>query len=253
MNQKIYDGMKQLYLNVESYSKQFDKRTYETAFLEEYEMQRKLFDEIIKECDAAENEQEFIEKISKIIPDMMHEELNALPNKRKKEQFLMNRNMGMVSFVIPMLRYGRNATLDEICERIIELWNEHDAGMSISTTTYENIKDGFKFHLCYITTAVCEGLGKPDDCYELTLLRDYRDNYLAKTDSGRALVQEYYDIAPTIVKRISRQENAEDIYMDIWNQYLKPCVSLIEEGKEEECCETYTDMVHSLQGKYLFS
>ena len=37
---------------------------------------------------------------------------------------------------------------------------------------------------CFITSAVCESFGKPDDCYELTMFRSFRDNYLAKEQDG---------------------------------------------------------------------
>ena len=34
--------------------------------------------------------------------------------------------------------------------------------------------------LCYITTIVCEILGKGDNCYELNALRMFRDYYMVK-------------------------------------------------------------------------
>ena len=48
-------------------------------------------------------------------------------------------------------------------------------------------KDG----LCFITTAVCKYLGKPDDCFELTALRDFRDNWLAEQAGGAEEIHEY--------------------------------------------------------------
>lgn len=33
---------------------------------------------------------------------------------------------------------------------------------------------------CFITTAVCDSFNKLDDCYELTMFRDFRDNWLKK-------------------------------------------------------------------------
>ena len=73
---------------------------------------------------------------------------------------------------------------------------------------------------CYITTAVCKSLNKPDDCYELNLLREYRDQYLMGTKDGE-ICKEYYNIAPTIVKRIDRSPDASEIYADIWEKYFK--------------------------------
>ena len=104
-----------------------------------------------------------------------------------------------------------------------------------------------------MTTAVCRSLDKPDGCYELKTLRDYRDRYLASSPGGRETIREYYNIAPTIVKRIERQKNADEIYRKIWKEYLERCIGLIETGKMEECREVYTKMVHELEREYLFS
>lgn len=38
---------------------------------------------------------------------------------------------------------------------------------------------------CYITTATCEEYGKPDDCYELTTFRNFRDNWLKNNPMGK--------------------------------------------------------------------
>lgn len=103
----------------------------------------------------------------------------------------------------------------------------------------------------YITTAACESQGKADDCYELELLRSYRDEYLMNTEDGEALVKEYYNIAPTIVNRIGRQENKAEIYAGIWDTYLTDCIHLIEEKENEACQKRYMDMVYDLKQKYM--
>jgi len=64
------------------------------------------------------------------------------------------------------------------------------------------------------------------------------------------VIQEYYDVAPTIVKHINRRENAEDIYRGIYETYLRTCIGLIREDKNEQCRKVYTDMVYELEDKY---
>lgn len=100
---------------------------------------------------------------------------------------------------------------------------------------------------CYITTAVCKYYRKPDNCYMLTTLRRYRDDYLLKTDEGRRLVQEYYETAPKIVAWIDRQPNKDKMYRMIYWRYLKPCVKLIKKRKFVECRDLYVDMVLNLK------
>lgn len=65
---------------------------------------------------------------------------------------------------------------------------------------------------CYITTAVCEQYGKPDDCYELTAFRRFRDCWLMQQPDGKELISQYYDTAPAIVDLINKQENRVEIY-----------------------------------------
>ena len=55
---------------------------------------------------------------------------------------------------------------------------------------------------CFITTACCETLGLDDDCFELAVLRRYRDQVLAKRPGGKADIARYYELAPLILARI---------------------------------------------------
>lgn len=99
---------------------------------------------------------------------------------------------------------------------------------------------------CFITTAVCDNFGKADDCYELTMFRSFRDNWLANQPEGESLINEYYRIAPNIVNKINQLRNAKEIYQQIWNEYLQPCLLFIENGKYLECESKYVEMVHKL-------
>ena len=108
-----------------------------------------------------------------------------------------------------------NKTEQEARQEILLLVHEY-------CEKYHNIDKGFKKKLCYITTAVCRSQNKPDNCYELTALREYRDNYLMNSNLGRELVDEYYNIAPGLVMMIDMQQEAEKIYQNIYDKYLPP-------------------------------
>ena len=111
---------------------------------------------------------------------------------------------------------------------------------------------GFKRgKLCFITTAVCESFGKPDDCYELTSFRRFRDEQMLATPEGRALVEEYYDVAPAIVTCIDLSEERKSVYEDIWSEWLAPCLKDIESGRMADCGKRYAQMVRSLKYRYL--
>ena len=103
---------------------------------------------------------------------------------------------------------------------------------------------------CFITTAVCQCFGKSDDCYELTMFRRFRDDWLMKQPDGKALIAEYYATAPAIVSCIDGREHPADIYQQIWQRYLSPCLKHLEQGEYKACKEHYIAMVCTLKAKY---
>lgn len=107
----------------------------------------------------------------------------------------------------------------------------------------QGIKDAMR---CYITTATCEAYGKPDDCYELTTFRAFRDGWLKAQSDGQALIDRYYATAPQIVELINQQPNRADIYQHLNDTYLTPCLSYIEQGENEKCKATYVAMMEHL-------
>ncbi|MFN8353674.1 MAG: CFI-box-CTERM domain-containing protein [Spirosomataceae bacterium] len=105
---------------------------------------------------------------------------------------------------------------------------------------------------CFITTAtISQVSGKGDNCTELTLFRNYRDNWLAEQAGGQELINRYYEVAPQIVTVINRRMDSDVIYDTIWKRYLQPCFDFIQEGKFIEARELYTEMVLCLEEKFL--
>ena len=99
---------------------------------------------------------------------------------------------------------------------------------------------------CFITTAVCQCFGKS----ELTMFRRFRDDWLMKQPDGKALIAEYYATAPAIVSCIDGREHPADIYQQIWQRYLSPCLKHLEQGEYKACKERYIAMVCTLKAKY---
>ncbi|MEM8722550.1 MAG: CFI-box-CTERM domain-containing protein [Cyanobacteria bacterium P01_G01_bin.39] len=62
---------------------------------------------------------------------------------------------------------------------------------------------------CFLTTACVKHTGLPDDCFELQILRNFRDDYLASTAEGQALIEQYYKEAPIIVDFINSDQQRE--------------------------------------------
>ena len=228
---------------------EFQKATYDNRM----DSLRKTYEELLEEtasaCDASEGA---LESLAACVPEYVAERLAAQPSRRKREMRSLDHKMNMVSYFLPLMGLVPTEKAQQLTQRMVEIWNEKMPEYKIGHSTYEGIRGGFKKGLfCYITTAVCRSLDKPDDCYELTVLRRYRDDYLLISDGGRELVEEYYNIAPTIVKRINRESSAGEIYRGIWQEYLSPCIRLIEENRNEECREVYSRMVRKLETDYM--
>lgn len=102
---------------------------------------------------------------------------------------------------------------------------------------------------CFITTAVCDYLGKPDDCPELTDFRRFRDTWLRHQPGGEELVREYYETAPELVRRMRASDEFAAICTEIWKDYLLPCQRMIHEDRLEDCRDHYVAMVRHLQAR----
>lgn len=103
---------------------------------------------------------------------------------------------------------------------------------------------------CFITTATCLASGKGDDCAELTAFRRYRDEVLLNSKEGDLLVKVYYKIAPKIVDMIANDENYEEIYQYLYNNYIKKGYELLLAGKGDEAKNLYMEGVLMLARKY---
>ena len=104
---------------------------------------------------------------------------------------------------------------------------------------------------CFITTAVCEYLGKPDDCFDLATLRNFRDNRLALQPEGTQEIREYYEITPTIVEKLAASDEKYLLYEKIRLEYIEPCFEGILHGRNENCRERYRAMVAMLKQRFL--
>ena len=96
---------------------------------------------------------------------------------------------------------------------------------------------------CFLTTAVTERRGEPDDGPTLTLLRSFRDGYMTRTPERRALVEEYYAIAPKLVAAIPADHAA-------WERIARAvdtATDAIADGAEDEAFAIYVELVCGLK------
>lgn len=227
----------------ESFLKLFKKDTYEEAF-DRFMEQNSGFLQLFsaQECKK--------EETAEALTASCNELCSQVNGRNRKSMILYDASLFMAVYVLPSIlkvTSGNSEYTDCICSKWGESFPEH----KIKAAEYSSIAEGFHNKLCYITTAVCRSRKMGTECRELRLIKKFRDEYLMKNAEGQKLVAEYYDIAPTILKRIDHSENADQVYENLWINYLKPCVNRIDEGKNQECLEIYSDMVKCLRNNYI--
>lgn len=127
---------------------------------------------------------------------------------------------------------------------------DYQEALNLDPSLNKSDKDLFWYQPCFITTAVCESFAKPDNCYELTAFRNFRNNWLAKQPEGKNIIDQYYDVAPGIVAAIDKNPNRNAIYAGIWKDYLSDCLSFIENRQFGKCKDLYMKMVNDLNLKW---
>lgn len=98
---------------------------------------------------------------------------------------------------------------------------------------------------CFITTACIRHYNLPDNCYQLQTLRSFRDNYLKNQKSGSKLIQQYYTIAPILVKLLNQHPDKDILFKRIFQQINNACV-LIEETENAKAKQLYVKVVSNL-------
>ncbi len=100
---------------------------------------------------------------------------------------------------------------------------------------------------CFLTTAVTQMRGEADDGPTLTVLRQFRDGWLSETEEGRALIAEYYVLAPRIVSAIP-EGHAEWSWIA---DRIDDARTAILANLNVEALEIYADMLRQLQKRWL--
>lgn len=95
---------------------------------------------------------------------------------------------------------------------------------------------------CYITTAATHG-GELDQGFTLTVLRNFRDEYMQDDPERKAELLEYYAVAPEIVKAISKRSDSERVWGKIRSDYLAPAVVSYLCGELQETHKIYSNMM----------
>lgn len=132
--------------------------------------------------------------------------------------------------------------------------NDHDLGRDSNSgrsasNSHENPSTGEVQNNggCYLTTACMKHFLNDfnDKCYELQLLRWFRDNFVSKED-----IEHYYEIAPIIVESINKEEKSDIIYDYIYDNIVDYCIEQIEQGNYDAAYSRYKNSIIALEEQF---
>jgi hypothetical protein len=100
---------------------------------------------------------------------------------------------------------------------------------------------------CFLTTATVDTLGLPDDCWELSSLRRFRDGPMRLNNQWRALVEDYDNIAPAIVEAVNARRDAKTIWARTYLSGVLPAAIYARIGLNTLAVWVYRRMVSRLR------
>ena len=169
----------------------------------------------------------------------------------KRNELLERTKLTVAIFLVPTARKCAPVIGELFAEKLREQWMARYPDSPFELTTYDELAAGFKkTPWCFVTTAVCEFYGKPNDCEMLAAFRAFRDGYLRAQPEGPAEIREYYDRAPGLVARIDYCEDRAAIYPMLYEQYLAPCLKALQTGDNARCHAIYREMMCALFKAY---
>ena len=123
-----------------------------------------------------------------------------------------------------------------------------DDDLTPSDFNHDNNDDETSDHEgCFLTTAVVTMRGEADDGSTLTVLRGFRDGWLAETRKGRAMIAEYYSLAPGIVSAIP-EGHAEWAWIE---KQVDASRDAILAGLNDQALAIYAGMIRRLRTRWL--
>lgn len=94
---------------------------------------------------------------------------------------------------------------------------------------------------CFLTTAVCDSTGLPDDNEYLSTLRQFRDGYMQTNYPW--MIDEYYHIAPAITNYIKQRPDSDAVFKNMFHLFIVPAVARIRQGDNQGAMQVYKALV----------
>lgn len=99
---------------------------------------------------------------------------------------------------------------------------------------------------CFITTIVCEVLGKKDDDKVLNSLRKFRDNVMQKDEKYKYILAQYDIIGPLIANKIRQDKLKDTLAVALYNSSILTVLEFIEKEEYLSAVKLYSEMTNGL-------
>ena len=160
------------------YQKKVTKNEFEAAFSDVYQAAEPVFRALDEAVSAMPDEKDafLLTGAAALLDELELDWAQDRSPKGARE----DDKMVIAIFLVPAIRKLALATSEDFCDVLQKEWIRRYPKTPFYLGSYEEISTGFRkkiLGLCFITTAVCEEEGKPDDCEELTAFRAFRDDF----------------------------------------------------------------------------
>ncbi len=224
------------------------KITYQKHFSNFLEQEEGLYRSIIEMRAGFETKETFDESFAKDFVKEVQKQVDATPKARFKCHCILDYAFSFTTFFVPAFYQIDEQVCKYVVKACVAEWNRAFPDYPLrACPKKQTIK---KRENCFITKVACETLGKTAACPALDAFRQYREQYLLHLPEGPGLVQQYRDIAPSIIKHIEKSGRAKQIYADMWERYLKLSYEKIQQGLWKEAEEILQKMMHEAQDHY---
>ena len=128
-----------------------------------------------------------------------------------------------------------------------------DAKRAWGTHTLAQRRRLHRRRTCYVTAACLEarGLAEANECYEVCLLRLFRNEYIAKLADGSQVISDYRQKAPRILRAVGSLEDPRDAYLYIHERWLVRGLGFVANGGWDEAYAVYREMQSVLEDELL--
>ena len=234
--------------------KQFTRKKYDETFARHREAIRETYEAMDRWVCAQPNRRE---ALLADFAEAFLAQWEALQQVRKggsRKRWEFADKLTLAWYTVPAIRSLGLSVSEDFPPLLRDRFNAAYPDNRFELGTYEEISGGFRKHgFCFVTTAVCEAEGKADDCAELTAFRAFRDGWLARTEEGRGLIEEYYETAPAVVAALRYGDDEAARCAELRRDWLTSCYEALLRGDNETCARIYTNMMQELQARYLLN